>query len=220
MLDLEDFSSFIEVKKSSDEVPQQSQELTLKRLEEKYRQEILKLQASFKKELQRVKEEAYKNGFEEGYAKGLKEKEKDLIDMQRRISEQFQSELKKLKVNLDSLIEGFKNEKEGVLEKIKGLILDSLLEIFEFLYLNPSNSSYLRKKIDQILEEFEKEELVSIEVGEKLAQVLEGERVKVSSDIGAYDFRIVFKDFFVESNFKEKLNILREELEREIKKTS
>ena len=219
MIELEDFSSFIEVKKSTDEVSQ-SQELTLKRLEEKYRQEILKLQASFREELERVKEEAYKKGLEEGYAKGLREKEKDLINIQKRISGQFQSELNKLKVNVDLLIKNFKNEKEVVLEKIKSLILDSLVEIFEFLYLNPSNSSYLKEKINQIIEEFEKEELIAIEVGEKLAQVIEGERVKISSDIEDYDFRIIFKDFSVESNFKEKLNILREELEREIKKTS
>jgi len=219
MLELEDFSYFIEDKKSTDEVSQ-SQELNLKKLEEKYRQEILKLQTSFKEELKRAKEEAYKKGFEEGYAKGLKEKEKDLVDIQKKMSEQFQSELNKLKVNIDSLMENFKSEKQATLERIKSLIFDSLIEIFEFLYLNPSNSSYLKEKVNQIIEEFEKEELVAIEVGKKLAQVIEGKRVKVSPNVGDYDFRIVFKDFSVESNFKEKLNILREELEREIKKTS
>jgi len=219
MLELEDFSYFIEDKKNTDEVSQ-SQELNLKKLEEKYRQEILKLQTSFKEELKRAKEEAYKKGFEEGYAKGLKEKEKDLIDMQKKMSEQFQSELNKLKVNIDSLMENFKSEKQATLERIKSLIFDSLIEIFEFLYLNPSNSPYLKEKVNQIIEEFEKEELVVIEVGKKLAQVIEGKRVKVSPNVGDYDFKIVFKDFSVESNFKEKLNILREELEREIKKTS
>ena len=218
MIELEDFSAFIEVKREREEGSEERE--PLKELEERYRREILKLQASFKEEIERVREEAYKKGFEEGYSKGLKEKEEELKRREQELMQEFGSRLEALKLNVDSLVKSFEEEKRRRVEEVGRALLDSLFEILEFLYLNPSNVPYIKEKISQIAEEFSQEELIGVEAGEKLAQALEGEKVRVNPELGDYDFRVLFKDFAVESNFEEKLNLLREEVEREVKKTS
>jgi len=215
MVDLEDFSPFVELKR--EERPEKN---PLEELEERYRQEILKLQASFRQEIERVREEAFRKGFEEGYQKGVEELGRKLKEREEALKKEFEKRLGKIKLNTDSLLREIESEKEKRLRRVEEAIVGSITEIFEFLYLNPSNAPFLREKISELIEEFRGEEVVEIEAGEKLALALEGERVKVSPELGDYDFRIVFKDFAVESNFKEKLNLLREEIEREIKKNS
>ena len=97
-------------------------------------------------------------------------------------------------------------------------VSDSLVEILEFLYISPENAPFVRKSLEELLSTFTSEELLSVEVGRELGKVFKGDKVSVNEELDENDFRLVFKEFTLESKLKDKLKLLREELEREIKK--
>jgi hypothetical protein len=74
------------------------------------------------------------------------------------------------------------------------------------------------QKVGELIKEFGGEELVRVEAGRNLVKALKGEEAELNPSLGENDFRLIFKEFSVESSFREKLNLLREEIEREIKK--
>jgi hypothetical protein len=95
--------------------------------------------------------------------------------------------------------------------------------MLEFLYISKENAKYIKDVIEEIVDEFKEESQIEIEVGENLKSFIkESDKVKVRVDtnLNPSDFRIKFSNFTVESNFKDKMRILREEIEREIKKSS
>ena len=104
------------------------------------------------------------------------------------------------------------------LKAIERVILSSLEEVLEFLFINPKNSEFVAQKVGELIKEFGGEELVRVEAGRNLVKALKGEEAELNPSLGENDFRLIFKEFSVESSFREKLNLLREEIEREIKK--
>ncbi len=101
--------------------------------------------------------------------------------------------------------------------------MDSLSEIFEYLYISKDNLSFLEKKIKELIKTFEDEEFLYLEVGKKLYDFLENSElsklnIKLNQSLWDYDFKLNFKDFEIESKFSEKMKILKDEFEKEIKK--
>jgi len=209
-MELEDFTYLLKVREKK-----QKEGEAVEEIKRRYAEEIEALKAAFKEEIEKAKEEAYRRGFEDGYKKASEEWERELS----RVKEESRKELLKERLRLKEALQEVEREKRERLRELERLIVNSLGEILEFLYIHPSNSAYVGEKISRLIDEFSQEELLTLEVGEGLAEVISGENVRVNGELGANDFRIVFKNFSVESDFKEKVNLLREEIEREIKET-
>jgi len=226
-IELDDFSPFLEPEKKEEEKKEEEierEEASLReeieRLRREYQEKIIKMQREFKEEVEKAREEAFKRGFKEGERK----KEEELKEVMKKREEELRrlqmEEIAKLKTSLQKFEEEFKREKEEKLKKVEKALLSHLEELLDYLYLSSENASYVKEVIKELIDEFKGEELLSVEVGRKLKDVLNGEKVKVCEELGECDFRINFSGFSIESNFKEKLKVLREEIEREIKKTS
>jgi len=220
MIDLEDFSPFLEVNRKSEEEEGErgEKEKSLEDLEALYREELLKLQKHYREEMERVKEEAYKKGFQEGLEKARLELESQMRSSLEEMEKAYNEKLSVLKKNLDLLVSQIEERGNRVISEFLRSVSDSLVEILEFLYISPENVSFVKKSLEELLSTFSTEELLSVEVGKELGKLLTGEYVKINEELGENDFRLTFKEFTLESKLKEKLNLLREELEREVKK--
>ena len=220
MIDLEDFSPFLEVNRKSEEEEGErgEKEKSLEDLEALYREELLKLQKRYREEMERVKEEAYKKGFQEGLEKARLELESQMRSSLEEMEKAYNEKLSVLKKNLDLLVSQIEERGNRAISEFLRSVSDSLVEILEFLYISPENVPFVKKSLEELLSTFSTEELLSVEVGKELGKLLTGEYVKINEELGENDFRLTFKEFTLESKLKEKLNLLREELEREVKK--
>ena len=220
MIDLEDFSPFLEVdqKLETDNSERKNDVNRIKEIEAAYREELLRLQTKYKKELERVKEEAYRKGFQEGAEKTRLKLEEELKITVQKLESEYLDRLRRLEKNLNDLISQVEKKGEQVINNFLKSVSNSLVEILEFLYTSPENAPFVKEKLEELISSFTYEDLISVEVGRELGKVLKGENVTVNPELGDNDFRLNFKDFILESKVKDKLKLLREELEREIKK--
>ena len=218
MIDLEDFSPFLEVNKKTEAEEKEGEERSLEELEAFYREELLKLQEHYRREMEKAKEEAYRKGFREGVEKARSELETKMKSSLEEMEKSYNEKLSVLKKNLDSLVFQIEEKGNAVISDFLKSVSDSLMEILEFLYISPENAPFVKRSLEELLSTFSSEELLSVEVGKELGKLLTGEHVKVNEELGENDFRLTFKEFTLESKLKEKLNLLREELEREVKK--
>ncbi len=216
MIELEDFTPFTEPPNKEKEREEETK--TVEEVELFYREKILELQRRHREELEKVREESLKKGFEEGYAKASKEWKAKLQQEIDAVKSKHKEEVEKLKLSVSDLYSELRAEERKFFKKIESLLLDSVEEILNFLYISSNNAPYVKEKIEEIIGSFPEELPLTIEVGEKLAQVVSGDNVKVSEELEESDFRINFESFSIESRIREKLKLLREEIEREIKK--
>jgi len=222
MIDLDDFSHFLEVKKrierdgEDEEVDKREQ--SIEEIEKLYREEIFKLQEHYKRELEKVREEAYRKGFQEGVEKARSELEEQMRASLSELEKEYKEKLSALRQSLDLLTSQFEEKGNRIVSKFLKSVSDSLVEILEFLYISPENAPFVKRSLEELLSTFSSEELISVEVGKELGKLLTGENVKVNERLGDNDFRLTFQEFTLESKLKEKLNLLREEFEREVKK--
>ncbi len=211
-MNLEDFSHLLTFKKPKLEKEQEE----LKRIYENRLKEIKK---EFEERLSKENKAAYEKGFTEGMKKAREEAEKEIEKLRRNYDETIAEK----ELNVEKLHAEFKSELERKVLAIKSTILDALEEILEFLYISEKNAKYLKDIIEGILDEFKEIGEIELEVGENLKDLIKEAgniKVKVERNLNPSDFRIKFPNFTVESKLKDKLKILREELEREIKKSS
>ncbi len=218
MIDLEDFSPFLEVNRKAEAEEKEGEERSLEELEAFYRGELLKLQEHYRRELERVKKEAYSKGFQEGVEKARLELETKMKFTLEEMEKSYNEKLSVLKKNLDLLVSQFEKNGTEVISQFLKSVSESIVEILEFLYISPENAPFVKKSLEELLSSFSSEELLSIEAGKELGKLLTGKNVKINEELGDNDFRLIFKEFTLESRLKEKLNLLREELEREVKK--
>ena len=220
MIDLDDFSPFLEVNRRSEAEEKEGEERkkSLEEVEAFYREELLKLQEQFKRELEKVREEAYSKGFQEGVEKARLELESQMKASLKEAEKSYQERLSQLKKNLDQLALQIEERGKSAISEFLKSVSESLVEILEFLYISPENAPFVKKSLEELLSTFSSEELISVEVGKELGKIVTGKNVKVNEELGESDFRLTFKEFTLESKLKEKLNLLREELEREVKK--
>ncbi|MEO2068757.1 MAG: hypothetical protein ABGX27_04520 [Desulfurobacteriaceae bacterium] len=218
MIDLEDFSSILESKKEKEEKDKEKK-LTPEEIEKIYQMKFLELQREWELKLKETKKIFFEEGFKAGYEEGKNEAEKEYKKKVEDLQKDFSQRLQSLKLGLGNLEKAVNEKSQEVLKKIETLLLSSIEEILKFLYIDPKNAPYVANVIKDLLKEFQDEKLIEIEVGKGLKDFIDGE-VKVAGDLADNDFRILFKDFSIEAKLKEKLNLLKDELEREIKKSS
>jgi ATP-dependent exoDNAse (exonuclease V) beta subunit len=212
MIDLEDFSPLLEATDSEAD-PQE-------RSEEYYRKQILRLQEEFQRELERVKKEAYAQGFKDGSRQAAQELQREYSQKLKEVEGEYRKRFESLKLNIDSIIQELQAELSAVKENFLKVLSDSLGQLLEYLFISRENAPFVKKKFEELLKEFEGEEVIRIEVGKTLYSFVKGEAVKLSPELGDNDFRIVFKDYSVEARVGEKLKVVRDELEREVKKAA
>ena len=220
MIELEDFTPLLNPEEEKRRKQEEGRKLSVEEIESIYREKLLKLQRKHSLELEEAKRKGYEEGFRSGYEKA---KGEIIVEYEKKLKElevRYREELNSLKLNLDAFQKELEKKGKEILKRLESLFVSYVAEILEFLIISPANSSFVAEKVKDILKEFPGEELLQIEVGKKLAPFLESEKVKVSDALGDNDFKISFKDFSIESRLKEKLALLREEIEREIKKSS
>ncbi|WP_457678156.1 hypothetical protein [Thermovibrio sp.] len=212
MLELEDFSIFARLGSQKEKEVKEE----VKRCE----RELLRLKELYAEEIERVKKEFFERGYQEGLKRAREEALKLLKEREEELRRNFESEVKRLRLNIDGLLAKIESEGRKRVNLIEKALLDGVEEVLTYLYIEPSNGRYLKKAIYALVEELSEEEPVKVEVGKALAELLEGERFEVNPELGDYDFRVLFKDFKVESRFKEKLKLLRSEIEGEVKEAT
>ncbi len=215
MIDLEDFSYFQEV------------EDKLKENNSSNNIEILKQE--FQKKLEEERKKAFQDGYQKGITEGKIEIEKQLKEEYQKFIQKKEEEFNKKQQDIEHLEQQLKKLKEELkikydeyLNHINDILLDSLSEILEFLCIDSSNESLMAQIIQDILAEFKEQIEVEIttspEFKEHLQSVFPHAEIKSDEKMEKGDFVIAFPELQVESKIKDKIEILKDEIKREIKK--
>jgi flagellar biosynthesis/type III secretory pathway protein FliH len=232
-IELEDFSHIVEIlgREEKEEKAEEERRLEeekklkekLQKLKAEYTSKIVSLQREFLKKIEEEKEKSFKEGFKKGFEKGFEDgKKKTEDDYRRRIQElkeEHEAYVKSIRLNLEKLEKDFRKKWMEFSEEAKRILLDSIMEVLEFLYIDPKNAEFVSKKIEEIIGEFS-EEVLTIELGEELFKFVDYKNKKKNPELGVNDFRINFDMFSIESRIKEKIQLIREEVERAVKKSS
>ncbi|WP_456464449.1 hypothetical protein [Persephonella sp.] len=219
-LDLEDFGRSLN--------KPDSKELSKEELEKFYQDQIKKLEKDFERKIQ----QSYEKGFEEGYKKASEEVEKTLTaEFEDRLKKALEEkereygiEQEKVKKQVLTFLKEVKDRYKKHIEFIDELILSVLEEIMEYLYINPENAEYVSEEIKKIIEDLKIAPEITVEVSPQLKSFIDFqvENIKIveRKDFEGGDFTVKIENVQFESRFKEKVNILKDEIKREIKKNS
>lgn len=199
-------------------------------LEEAYIIQIQQLRQQIeelKNTLNAEKEAAYKKGLEDGTARGYdlakQEFEARLQQVEEEKTSQLKQSLKDYLVKLDDNINRLQTNYKEIILQTAEIISDSITEIFDFLYLSEENKDLVVRQIRELLEEFFEYPKVYIKVGNpQLMEIfkLRGFDVEIDQNLKGLDFVVDFREFRVENRIAEKLEIIKDEIKREIKKLS
>ncbi|WP_456425946.1 hypothetical protein [Desulfurobacterium sp.] len=216
MLNLDDFSHLLSGSERKNMSPEEVERIYIARIEE--------LEKKYRKILKKTEEEAFKKGYEKGREDARQEWEQRFEIEKRKIDDVVKREVENLKREVKRFVGSMREEKVKFTRKILEIVADSLEEIFRFLLISDDNLPFIKEKIEEILEEFKSTStVISIEADERLGAVLKdinGITVKINKELEPGNFVIKFEDFTVVHDIKEKFSLLREEIEREIKKSS
>jgi len=212
-LEIEDFNEILSVKNKIEEESKEE-------IEKKYIEEIQRLKREYQEKLKEEVKSAYKKGFHEGYEKANNELKREY---QRQIEDIFKEKEEELKLAVKELgyLESEIREKfENYLNNVRELIVDSIYEILEFLYIELKDRESIVKAIERIILEFKESDSMEILAGKELYEILKNSlsNIKLDESLDNNDFVINFGDFQIENRLKEKLNIIKDEIKREIKK--
>ncbi|SNZ08100.1 hypothetical protein SAMN06265182_1159 [Persephonella hydrogeniphila] len=205
-----------------------SEEMSKEQIESFYQNQIKKIQKEYEEKLKQV----YQQGVKEGYEKGVEETEK-------RLTESFQEEIQKalkeqeeklsakytqLKGEIGSILEELYQRYKEHVEFVDELILSVLEEIMEYLYINPENAKYISEEIKRIVDDLKQSPEITIEISPDIKPYIQftGDNIKIveRDDFKTGDFTVKIENVQFENRFKEKVNILKDEIKREIKKNS
>ncbi len=214
MLELEDFNNIISVKEKIKE------EETKEQIEKKYIEQIQSIKKEYQQKLKEEVEKAYKKGFEEGINKANTQLKREYQLQLQEIVKEKESEIQYVLSKLKSIEDSLKERYLEYINNIREIILDSLSEILELLYIDSHNQQNITKAIETILLEFKDQNKIEIQVSETLYPLLKDtfKNVKKNPQLENDDFIIDFGDFQIENKVKEKLKIIKDEIKREIKK--
>lgn len=220
MLNLDDFGKLkdINILKSK----KNQEEITPKEVEEFYQEKILELEQNFKKSLEKTKEEYYKKGFSEASKQKDDEYRQKFEELKKEFLKQKEKDLEKLNEKYIYIEKEIKQKLDSYLSNLSNILLDNLEEILEFLYIQESNKEIIENAVIQIISEF-KESLpldikVSSSIFESIKKSFPSIKVEKDESLKEGDFIIEFYDFKLENRLKEKIEVLKDEIKREIKK--
>ncbi|OMH40348.1 hypothetical protein [Desulfurobacterium indicum] len=216
MLNLDDFSHLLTDTEKRNMSPEEIERIYIARMEE--------LEKKYRQLLKKVEEEAFNRGYLKGKEDSDKEWQRKLEIERQRINEKIKQDAEALRREVKQFLSSVREGNVKFTRKILEIVADSLDEIFRFLLISDDNLPFVKEKVEEILEEFKSTStVISIETDESLADVLkdiDGITIKINKDLESGNFIIKFEDFTVVHDVKEKLSLLREEIEREIKKSS
>ncbi|SMP13803.1 hypothetical protein SAMN06265339_1159 [Desulfurobacterium pacificum] len=215
MIDIEDFTPLVSGPEEKEEGDKSVDDVV-----REYNAKLLKIKKEYEELLKKEKENAFREGFQKGFEKAKEQLQEEFSLKLSQVEKEYEGKLRSLEFDLSAFERELKNKEREVVKKLEKLFLSAVSEILEFLYISPTNAEYVVDKIKEVVDEFSRENLVSIEVGKGLAPFIKGDNVTINEELGKGDFRINFELFSIESSLKEKLELLREEFEREIKKSS
>ncbi len=211
--------------------------ITQKNLDEdkKYKELIFENQI-LKQNIEELKqkiEEIRQISLIEGYEKAKDELLKDLENQKQAYLNQLTEEFEeKLKQNLQTYAKNFQDINfklnEGlkqILDKMNAIISDSLEEILEFISINYHDPKSIKENISSIVEELKSYKPISIKVGclelkEILKKFIPDIEIIHDESMNLNDFKVEFEFIKVENNVKEKIQLVKDEIKREIKKLS
>ncbi len=227
-LDIKDFK-ISQITQKIEEDKQEKKDTHYEEIKKQYAVQI----ESLKKEYEKLIEEERKKAFEEGFKKGREKTEKQLKEVftqeKEKLIEEIQKSLEAEYLSkLDEIKKLFENLKKEFFQKIdftEELILSSLEEMFYYLYIQPLNLEYVSKEIRNIISQIKDTSRIYIKVSQNFEDYLkeidiENVTVEIDENLDKGDFIIELKNVQIESNFKEKMKILKDEIKREIKKHS
>ncbi len=232
-LNIEDFSDlYLKVKEKNIEETKpdtENESISVEEVEKYYLEKIRLLEEKYQKHI----EEERKKAFEEGYKKAKEELEKHFKEkleatLSNAIKEKEEEINKKLKEKNKEISKILNQLKEKYMQKIdfiEELIISSLEEILNYLYLHPSNREILEKEIRDIIRQIKNSYSIKITISPYLKEYFKDVdkneiEVDIDENLSQNDFIIEFDHVQIESNFKEKVKILKDEIKREIKKNS
>jgi flagellar assembly protein FliH len=181
------------------------------------------------KQIEVEKENAYKKGFEDA-AKSLEEKYKNILEqkikeIEASFNDKCNAEIKQAEDTIEKIQNSLKQHYQTYLAKLSEIISDSIAEILEFLYIFEKDPEKVAEKINEILEELREFKVLKIKVSkdqnlELLQKFLSSVSLEIDEKLEGNDFIIEFDNGKIENKFREKIEIVKDEIKREIKKLS
>jgi DNA repair exonuclease SbcCD ATPase subunit len=192
--------------------------------------EILKNQINqLLKQIEIEKENAYKKGFEDAI-KSLEEKYKNALEqkieeIEASFNDKYNAEIKQAQDTIKKIQNSLKQHYQTYLSKISEIISDSMAEILEFLYIHEKDPKEVAEKINEILKELREFKILKIKISkdqnlELLQKFLSNISLEIDEKLEGNDFIIEFDNGKIENKFREKIEIVKDEIKREIKKLS
>lgn len=157
---------------------------------------------------------------------GFKEKlETTLNNVIKEKEEEINKKLKEKNKEISNILNQLKEKYMQKIDFIEELIISSLEEILNYLYLHPSNREILEKEIRDIIRQIKNSYSIKITISPYLKEYFKDVdkneiEVEIDENLSQNDFIIEFDHVQIESNFKEKVKILKDEIKREIKKNT
>jgi vacuolar-type H+-ATPase subunit E/Vma4 len=181
------------------------------------------------KQIEIEKENAYKKGFEDA-TKSLEEKYKNILEqkikeIEASFNDKYDAEIKQAEDTIEKIQNALKQHYQIYLAKISEIISDSIAEILEFLYIHEKDPKEVAEKINEILEELREFKVLKIKISkdqnlELLQKFLSSVSLEIDENLKGNDFIIEFDNGKIENKFREKIEIVKDEIKREIKKLS
>lgn len=217
MLDLEDFSSVAAPKES-----EAREEHSKEQAEESCDKKLKALEKERFEAIGEEREKAYKEGYEnarEELEREYREKLQNELEQLSKKQEQELSELKSQCAEVNREI-GKKFEKQTVW--LNDIVLDGITDILEFLYINTNNKESIARLIEKLIAEFQQAPVVEVHANREMCDVvrmvLPDVKMVEDDEVQGKDFVIDFSDFQLENTIKEKIDVVKDEIKREIKK--
>jgi len=222
-LDLEDFSTYNRLKQESrKQLEGEDPEQKLQEIEKFYQEKISALEQNYKELLNKVTKESYEQGFNDATQKLQKEFEQKLQEIQQELQKQQEEKIKQLQEQYLNFEKTYQEQYKNYLHRFSDIVVDSMGEILEFLYIDKRNSAYVQNVINKLIEDFNNYIPLSIKVSKEMYPAIKDRfsnvEVQASPELENNEFVIEFQDFKVENRIKDKLTAIKDEIKRETKK--
>ncbi len=217
MLNLDDFSRLFVAEFSGEKIDGENSESY-------YKAKIEEMKRYYESLIEKEKKEYFQKGYEKAKQDMKKAYLENLENDREKLKKSTEIEMRNLKKEFKTLVSLLREENVKLGRRVLQAVSESLEDIFEFLFIKEENLPFIKEKLKEIIEDFSLEsEPISVDSSEKFLQILkdiDGLKLKIDDDLKPGDFVVKFKDFAVVHSIKDKLGLLREEIEREIKKSS
>jgi len=223
-LELEDFSTLQQINQKKEEI--QSQDLSdrqkIEELERFYQERIQQMENEYKELLAKVSKESYEQGFNDAKARYEEELQAKIAEVAAQKEAEKEEALSQVKSTLLNIEESLKSQYKSYLGKFTDIVVDSISEILEFLYIDKRNTPVVEEAIHKLLEDFGNFLPLTIQVPphiyEETRRKFQTVEVKRNEELADNEFVIEFHDFKIENRIREKLSVIKDEIKRETKK--